>query len=214
VDDFGVRYVGREHAEHLMACIKKKYNISSDCNGTAYFGLTLEWDYKKRTVDVSMPGYIKAAPRKYQHPAPARPEHAPHTWNTPIYGAKTQCVTETITSPVLSDKEINKLQQLTGTLLYYARAVDPTLIMPINVLASEQSTAINVTSDKVIKLFNSVNTHPESKIRYHSSDIILHMHSDASYLSEDESKSRAGGSFTWKTQQNIKKDQKRSNFDY
>jgi hypothetical protein len=23
VDDFGVRYVGREHAEHLMACIKK-----------------------------------------------------------------------------------------------------------------------------------------------------------------------------------------------
>jgi hypothetical protein len=30
VDDFGVRYVRREHAEHLMACIKKKYNISSD----------------------------------------------------------------------------------------------------------------------------------------------------------------------------------------
>jgi hypothetical protein len=23
VDDFGVKYVGREHAEHLMACIKK-----------------------------------------------------------------------------------------------------------------------------------------------------------------------------------------------
>jgi hypothetical protein len=24
VDDFGVKYVGREHAEHLMTCIKKK----------------------------------------------------------------------------------------------------------------------------------------------------------------------------------------------
>jgi hypothetical protein len=23
VDDFGVKYVGREHAEHLMECIKK-----------------------------------------------------------------------------------------------------------------------------------------------------------------------------------------------
>jgi hypothetical protein len=34
VDDFGVKYVGREHAEHLMACIKKNYNISSDWNGT------------------------------------------------------------------------------------------------------------------------------------------------------------------------------------
>jgi hypothetical protein len=46
VDDFGVKYVGREHAEHLMACIKKKYNVSSDWNGTAYCGLTLDWDYK------------------------------------------------------------------------------------------------------------------------------------------------------------------------
>jgi hypothetical protein len=43
--------------------------------------------------------------------------------------------------PALSDKDVNKLQQLTGTLLYYARAVDPTLIMPINVLASEKSNA-------------------------------------------------------------------------
>jgi hypothetical protein len=30
VDDFGVKYIGREHAEHLMACINKNYNISSD----------------------------------------------------------------------------------------------------------------------------------------------------------------------------------------
>jgi hypothetical protein len=43
VDDFGVKYVGREHAEHLMACIKKNYNISSDWNGRAYCGLTLDW---------------------------------------------------------------------------------------------------------------------------------------------------------------------------
>jgi hypothetical protein len=56
VDDFGVKYVGREHAEHLMVCIKKKYNISSDWNGTAYCGLTLDWDYKNRTVDLSIPG--------------------------------------------------------------------------------------------------------------------------------------------------------------
>jgi hypothetical protein len=56
VDNFGVKYVGREHAEHLMECIKKNYNISNDWNGSAYCGLTLEWDYKNRTVDLSMPG--------------------------------------------------------------------------------------------------------------------------------------------------------------
>jgi hypothetical protein len=178
-----------------MACIKKNYNISSDWNGTAYCGLTLDWDYKNRTVDLSMPGYIKAALHKYQHPAPERPEHSPHAWNPPIYGAKTQFVNEPTPSPALSDKDVNKLQQLTGTLLYYARAVDPTLIMPINVLASEKSNATEVTADKVIKLLNYCNTYPETKNRYHAYDMILHIHSDASYLSENEAKSRAGGFF-------------------
>jgi hypothetical protein len=65
VDDFGVKYVGREHAEHLMECIKNNYNISSNWNCSAYYGLTLEWDYKNCTVDLSMPGYIKVALHKY-----------------------------------------------------------------------------------------------------------------------------------------------------
>jgi hypothetical protein len=197
-----------------MTCIKKNYNISSDWNGTAYCGLTLDWNYKDRTVDLSMPGYIKAALHNYQHPAPARPEHSPHTWNPPIYGAKTQFVSESTPSPALSDKDVNKLQQLTGTLLYYARAVDPTLIMPINVLASEQSNATEVTADKVIKLLNYCNTHQETKILYHASDMILHIHIDASYLSENEAKNRAGGFFYMgNTAQNDKKTHKRGNFD-
>jgi hypothetical protein len=195
VDDFGVKYVGWEHAEHLMACIKKNYSISSDWNGTAYCGLTLDWNYQDRTADLSMPGYIKAALHKYQLPAPARPEHAPHTWNPPLYGAKTQFVSDPTSNPAISDKDVNKLQQLTGTLLYYASVVDPTLIMPINVLASEQSNATEVTAEKVIKLLNYCNTHPETKIWYHASEMILHIHRDASYLSENEVKSRAGGFF-------------------
>jgi hypothetical protein len=89
-----------------------------------------------------------------------------------MYGAKTQFVNEATPSPALSDKNVNKLQQLTGTLLYHARAVDPTVIMPINVLESEQSNATEVTADKVIKLLNYCNTHLETKIRYHASDMI------------------------------------------
>jgi hypothetical protein len=50
VDDFGGKYVGREHAEYLMECIKKIYNISSDWKGSAYCGLTLEGDYKDGTL--------------------------------------------------------------------------------------------------------------------------------------------------------------------
>jgi hypothetical protein len=67
--------------------------------------------------------------------------------------------------------------------------------MPINVLAAGQSKATAVTADKVIKLLNYCNAHPETKIRYHASDMILYIHSDASYLSEKEVRSRAGGFF-------------------
>jgi hypothetical protein len=52
-----------------------------------------------------------------------------------------------------------------------------------------------VTADKAIKLINYCNTHPDTKNCYHASDMILNIHSDASYLSESEAKSRAGGFF-------------------
>jgi hypothetical protein len=110
-----------------------------------------------------------------------------------VYGAKSQYVEDDNNTPPLSAKDVTKLQQLTGTLLYYARAVDPTLIMPINVLASEQTKATADTADKFIKLLNYCTTHPETKLRYHASDMILNINSDASYLSEREAKSRAGG---------------------
>ena len=33
VDDFGVKYVGKQHAEHLVTCIRKYYPVSVDWNG-------------------------------------------------------------------------------------------------------------------------------------------------------------------------------------
>jgi hypothetical protein len=38
-------------------------------------------------------------------------------------------------------------------------------------------------------------THPDATIRYHASDMILHIHSDASYLSVSNARSRLGGLF-------------------
>jgi hypothetical protein len=62
-------------------------------------------------------------------------------------------------------------------------------------LASEQTQATAATAEKVIKLLNYCASHPEAKLRYHASDMILNTHSDASYISKRESKSRAGGFF-------------------
>ena len=43
VDDFGVKYVGREHAEHLLKSLRKCYSkVKVDWSGTLYCGLTLK----------------------------------------------------------------------------------------------------------------------------------------------------------------------------
>jgi hypothetical protein len=73
VDDLGIKYIGRNNADHLITSIKKNYAISSDWTGSAYCGLKLDWDYNNGTVDLSIHGYIKAALHKYQHPAPTCP---------------------------------------------------------------------------------------------------------------------------------------------
>jgi hypothetical protein len=112
--------------------------------------------------------------------------------NPPVYGANTQYIEEAEDSPPLSPKEVNRLQQLGGTLLYYARAVDPNFIMTVNVLASEKTRSTSETAVKNIKLLNYCTTHPKATLRYHASDMILNIHSDVSYLSEREAKSRSG----------------------
>jgi hypothetical protein len=68
VDDFGVKYVGREHVDHLIASVEQHYAFSKDWEGKLYCGIHIQWDYEKRTVDLSMPGYIAATLHKLQHP--------------------------------------------------------------------------------------------------------------------------------------------------
>ena len=34
VDDFRVKYVGKQHAKHLIECIKKYYPVSADCTAS------------------------------------------------------------------------------------------------------------------------------------------------------------------------------------
>ena len=43
VDDFGVKYVGKEHADHLVKFIKENYEITEDWEGKCYFRLTFNW---------------------------------------------------------------------------------------------------------------------------------------------------------------------------
>eukprot|EP00957_Ditylum_brightwellii_P066482 5047555-Ditylum_brightwellii.AAC.1 len=45
-------------------------------------------------------------------------------------------------------------------------------------------------------ILNYCATYPDAVLRYYKSDMVLYVYSDASYLSEPEARSRAGGHFS------------------
>jgi hypothetical protein len=79
--------------------------------------------------------------------------------------------------------------------LYYARAVDPAVLMPLNDIATEQTKVTAKTQAATNQILDYVATHPDATIGYHASDMVLHIHSDASYLSISNTRSRLGGLF-------------------
>ena len=66
VDDFGVKHVGKEHADHLIQALNSKYKITTDWEGRLYCGIQLEWNYEAKWVDLSMPNYVKEMRHKFQ----------------------------------------------------------------------------------------------------------------------------------------------------
>ena len=124
VDDFGVKYVGEEHAHHLINTLKEHYAIDVDWEGTRFIGLKLDWDYSGHQVHLSMPGYIEKALARFAHPAPNKPQHQPHPHTERTYGATIQYAKAPDTSPALPATGKTYIQQVLGVLLYYGRAVE------------------------------------------------------------------------------------------
>ena len=87
------------------------------------------------------------------------------------------------------------VQQIIGGVLYYGRAVDLTVIPALISIESEQASATENTDKKCTKLLYYLATHDNARIRYHASDMVLNIHSDASYLSETIARIRVAGKF-------------------
>jgi hypothetical protein len=141
-----------------------------------------------------MPGYVSNVLSKFQHDSPNHPQHTPSRYITPVNGSKTQYATEDET-PRLTAHQCTTIQKVTGSVLYYARAVDPTILMSFNDITMEQTKATEKTQTARNKMLDYLANHPDATIRYHASKVILHIHIDASYLSVSNARSRLGGLF-------------------
>ena len=193
VDDFGIKFVAPEHATHLKTSLENYYEIEADWSGSRYIGISLDWNYNNKTLDIDMPNFTNNKLRQYGHTKPKRPQDAPYPAANPY--SRSQAPLPLDDTPMLNEKRKKRIEQIIGSFLYYGRAIDITLLKALNSLATQQSTPTENT-DKLVKQFlDYCAWHPDAKIRFFASDMLLQVHSDASYLNEQQARSTAGGHF-------------------
>ena len=81
-----------------------------------------------------MPKFVEKTLQKLQHIPPQKPQHQPHKHVAPIYGQQQQFTALIDESSYLPAKETRYIQSIVGSFLYYARAVDPTILPTIDEL--------------------------------------------------------------------------------
>ena len=192
VDDFSVKYTEHSDALHLLATLGRKYEYTVDWAGSKFLGMTVQYDRSRHALTLSMPGYVQAAMRRFDVQRKPKPTHSPALFVAPAYGAKTQYAAHDDSAPT-SPAQTKYIQEVIGTFLYYARAIDSTMIPTLSKLASRQSVPTVSLYADVQHFLQYAATYPDAEVTYYPSDMRLIIWSDASYLSESKARSRAGG---------------------
>ena len=197
VDDFGIKCYDKEDILHLENALRPQYTAKIDWEGNNFLGFKLEWNYAAGHVTLSMPDYIANALKKLQYLQDVFPQYSPHEHH-PINWTKkgeTQYAREEDTSPFLSPKETLYVQSVVGTFLYYARAIDSTMLPALNQIGAQQAQPTQKIRKKLQRLLDYANTHQDTSLRFYASKMQLTVDSDAAFLVLPKARSRLAGYF-------------------
>ena len=86
-----------------------------------------------------MPGYCHKAGQRFRHNIPIKPQHQPYPHTPRTYGTKQQYVDDPDLSAPLNKQDTTFIQEVLGVFLYYARAVDCTMLTALSSLATQQA---------------------------------------------------------------------------
>ena len=70
-----------------------------------------------------------------------------------------------------------------------------TVLMVLSTTTAEQTKATIKTMSRCRQLLDYLTANSDAKVRYHASDMVLNIHSDASYFTEAKARSRLCGHF-------------------
>jgi hypothetical protein len=192
VDDFAVVWSSHTAMQHFLSTLRKLYTVKVDFEGHKYLGIDIDIDRKQRHVTLSMPGYINKLLQRVR-PDGIKGASTPATYTPPNYKNPKAHMATVDNSPLASAAQQHELQVVVGTLLYYARTVDPAILTAVHELGSVQAKPTLNDMAKMERLLQYVSVHQNHAIRFHASSMQLQIQSDASYLSRPKARSVLGG---------------------
>jgi hypothetical protein len=142
-----------------------------------------------------MPGYIKLKLQEYEHIMPKKIQMCPYLPEPKKFGTEAQAPLPNDSTPKLDKIGIKHVQKIVGSIFYYAQAVDMTVLIALSSIAVKQTKATEKTMAQCTQLLDYLSGHVDAKVKFHASDMILNIHSDASYFSEANTCSHACGHF-------------------
>ena len=120
-----------------------------------------------------MPGYIDKVWTRFNgaNIAPKFVE-APHAWTTPQYGSSQPQLTSPInSSPLLSAPGKTRLQEIVGSLLYFARCIDSTIHVTLGSIGTNIADRTESVAAMAAHLLNFCANDRNPKVRYYASDM-------------------------------------------
>jgi hypothetical protein len=192
VDDFAVVWSTKTAMKHFLDTLCELYTIKVDHKGSKYLGMQIQVDRIQRHVTLSMPGYIAKLLQRVR-PNGVKKSSTPSIYIAPNYRSPAAQTATVDQSPLASPTQQHELQVVIGTLLYYARTVDPTILTVVHELGSAQAKPTMNDMKKMERLLQYVAAHQYHGLRFHASSMQLQIHSDASYLSRPRARSVLGG---------------------
>jgi hypothetical protein len=183
--------VGLEHFAYLDI-LKKFHGVQYNIAGNKFAGMDIEWNRAAHRCHISKPSYISLLLLKYKHPHPAKAWLSPYECLPIACGSKSYIPPDPDASELLDANHKHCVQEIVGSLLYYARAVNNKLLVVLSAIAACQAKATVATEQAVNLLLNYVASYPNDGIVHGASNIIVCAHTDAGFLHKTSSCSRAG----------------------
>jgi hypothetical protein len=140
-----------------------------------------------------MPGYVTKALTRFQHLPSVKSQDQPYPHAKPNYGAKTQPAMAEDTTPPLDKAGKKFIQEVCGVFLFLASGVNNGLLPAPSALVFQQA---NPTEQMLVlckHFLDYMASQDKAVLTYKASNMVLVIHSNASYLSKPKARSRAGG---------------------